>query len=132
MLGVACLLFLLGCGSSSDNGAAEARSACSKGLPAIEATAVTWGQTLDAFKESQTHSARAAEKDKRWAPLNDAFRTLVGAWTAAIDAGGRDATDTSIDPARQAAALQAEAEWVTPATQAESIIRSQCKTAEHA
>ena len=128
----AVLLGLIGCGGGGNGGAGEARLACEKGRPAIDATSSTWGETLDAYVAAQAHSGKAAADDKRWAPLNDAFRTLVGAWTDAVAAGGREARDNAIDPAKQAAALQAGAKWLSAASTAEGIVRSECAAAEHA
>src|SRR4051812_39438782 len=96
---------LAACGGASDDGTAEARTACSTAVPAIAAVSSTWGETLDACTEAASHSSQAADKDKRWDGLNYAIHTLVSAWTDAVEMGGRDATDTSIPAEKKAAVL---------------------------
>ena len=96
------------------------------GVPAITATSATWGQTLDAYTAARANSTKAAAKDHQWDGLNYAFGTLMAAWTDAVNAGGRDATDTSIDPAKKSAALAAESQWVKAADAAERLVRSEC------
>jgi hypothetical protein len=108
----------------------EVRAACATGVPAIDTTTSSWGQTLDAYKASRVHSMKAVAADAQWKGLDYAFATLVAAWSDAVSAGGREATDTSIDPARKVAALQAEGKWVDAADKAENLIRSECKSAE--
>jgi len=123
-------LVLVACGGSSTNVANEVRAACEIGVPAIDATTSTWGQTLDAYTASREHSMKAAAKDSNWKGLDYAFSTLVAAWTDAVRAGGREATDTAIDPSKKAAALQAEGKWVDAADKAENLIRSECASAQ--
>ena len=108
----------------------EVRAACETGVPAIDTTTSTWGQTLDAYRASREHSKKAAAADQQWKGLDYAFSTLIAAWTDAVAAGGREATDTSIDPAKKSDALAAESKWVTAADKAENLIRSECASAQ--
>jgi hypothetical protein len=128
---VASLLAFVACRGSGDGGAAEARQACEKGRPAIDATSSTWGETLDAYVDARALSAKAATADDQWASLNYAFATLVAAWTDAVDAGGREARDTALDPSKRDAALAAGSKWLKAAGLAEDLIRSQCTKVQH-
>ena len=123
-------LVLVACGGSSTNAMSEVRAACVTGVPAIDTATSTWGQTLDAYKASREHSKKADDADQQWKGLDYAFSTLIAAWTDAVNAGGREATDKTLDPARKSAALEAEGKWVKAADAAENLIRSECASAQ--
>lgn len=123
------------CSSTADSAKAkaEARSACEV-TPSVQpgqtAATVTYGQNLDAFKAAEAHASRAAAMDSRWLRLRDAYRTMVGGWSALVAAVGSGfPNDGQLSPTEGPLVQSINARGSRAATQAQTTIRSACASA---
>jgi hypothetical protein len=147
------IVAMVGCGSSTSTGFADARLACSGGDPHKGASIVPllagasgnnsdtipFGTTLANYQRAEPYAARAAAENTRWTDMHNAIETLIAAWQALVAVTGPNQTQNGLDnlgsgdalgtTLAQEPARNVQSQWGNQAAAAEATFRSQCSIA---
>jgi hypothetical protein len=95
--------------------------------PPSRSSTYTYGDTLDAYKSAEQMARRAKAADARWGTLDQAYRTLIEAWTARIAVTGPYLTQPAPDSSSTDASLKAvDIKWSHAERAAVTTINSIC------
>jgi hypothetical protein len=119
------------------NAAAEAAKACRGAVPILPTQPLsdkTFGEEVDIYKRAQVFSAKAAAEDRRWEQLNNAYGTLIAAWStevAVVGPGYRSSDYESLTFDQRTRLVNGYDQWASPAEMAEASVRSECAVAQN-
>jgi hypothetical protein len=131
IIGVLVVMAVAACSGGGASAASLVAQACHGSVPILpgQSTSKTYGETLAGYKRAETFTTRAAAKDARWEKLNEAYGTLIFAWSPVVAITGEGYQRGYALTDAQETQLWNVYRWSGLAAAAGDTVRSECAVA---